>query len=65
MDAYLLLSMNASVFDRKAENGDYWLNELRSLGITMNRKNEFNDEKELRNLVDSIKRAFLEEYRTI
>ena len=56
--------MNASVFDRKAENGGYWLNELRSLGITMNRKNEFNDEKELRNLVDSIKRAFLEEYNT-
>ncbi|GEM_PF-6438241 len=46
-------------------SGDkYWLDELRSLGISPDRTNEFNDEKELGNLAEILKQAMLQDYGT-
>jgi hypothetical protein len=40
----------------------YFLGELESLGFTSIQLNEFNDNRELRNLVDCIKENFLQGY---
>jgi hypothetical protein len=40
----------------------YWLGELRSLGLSPDKTNEFNDEKELENLAEIIKQAMLQDY---
>ncbi len=51
-------------------NGDnagdygYWFNELDSLGIHPKRKNELNDSKEMEDLVENMKQAMLQEYRS-
>lgn len=41
----------------------FFLSELESLGLTSIRLNEFNDNVELRSLVDCVKENFLREYR--
>lgn len=41
----------------------FFLNELESLGFTTIRLNEFNDDRELNNLVNCVKENFLKEYR--
>ena len=43
---------------------EYWLEELRSLGLSPDKTNEFNDEKELGNLAEIIKQAMLQDYVT-
>lgn len=42
---------------------EYWLNELRSLGISADRNNEFNGEDELKELADTIKQSMYEDYK--
>lgn len=41
----------------------YWSNELDSLGINVKRKNELNDRKEMKDLVENVKQVMLQEYR--
>lgn len=41
----------------------YLMSELESLGLSSIRLNEFNDNTELRRLVNAIKEDFLDEYR--
>lgn len=52
--------------DSQATNSaeEYWLGELRSLGLSPDKTNEFNDEKELGNLAEIIKQAMLQDYGT-
>jgi hypothetical protein len=48
-----------------AENEkDYWENELSSLGIECKRKNEFNDNEELKTLAIAIKQVYFQDYKT-
>lgn len=42
----------------------YWLNELRSLGITPNKKNDLNDKEELIAFADNIKQVYYQEFKT-
>jgi hypothetical protein len=42
----------------------YWFNELDSLGIHAKRKNELNDRKEMKDLVENVKQVMLQEYRS-
>ena len=56
--------MPDSALEDEMMKADYWLNELRSLGISARKKNELNDKKELHNLADKIKEQFYLEYKT-
>ncbi|HZD35361.1 MAG TPA: hypothetical protein VE130_09175 [Nitrososphaeraceae archaeon] len=40
------------------EKYGWWLNELLSLGLAVNRRNEFNDIKEISGLADNLKRYY-------
>jgi hypothetical protein len=55
--------MSEQVFKDETKSVDYWLNELRSLGVSPRNKNELNDTKELRDLTDSIKLIMYREYK--
>ena len=46
------------------EDENYWQNELSSLGIECKRKNELNDNEELRALATAIKEAYFQDYKT-
>jgi hypothetical protein len=41
----------------------WWRNELVSLGLVLNKINEFNNIKELCSLADNIKQTFIHDYR--
>jgi hypothetical protein len=41
----------------------YWFNKLNSLGIDPKRKNELNDRKEMKDLVENVKQVTPQEYR--
>jgi hypothetical protein len=56
--------MPDQVFEEDMKKVDYWLNELRSLGVPARRKNELNDGKELQNLTDKIKEQYYQDYKT-
>lgn len=58
------LSSSFSNDDLKRKTANYWLAELDSLGITVKRKNELNDEQELCSLTDNIKQMLFQEYKT-
>lgn len=45
------------------EKREWWLNELRSLGLEVNKTNEFNDIREISTLVNNIKRCYYSYYR--
>ena len=45
------------------EKREWWLNELRSLGIDVNKTNELNDVREISILVSNIKRYYSSYYR--
>jgi hypothetical protein len=49
---------------RELDDEGYWSNELDSLGIQPKRKNELNDSKEMRDLVENVKQVLLHEYHT-
>jgi hypothetical protein len=42
---------------------EWWLNELRSLGLETSRRNEFNDLKEISNLVNNLKESYYTYYQ--
>jgi hypothetical protein len=45
------------------EKYGWWLNELESLGITTNRRNELNDLNEISTLTENIKFNLYQEYK--
>lgn len=47
------------------EKCEWWLSELRSLGIEVNKRNEFNDVKEISSLTDNLKRCYYSNYRNL
>lgn len=57
-----------SIFDamrgKEVDKEGYWFNELDSLGIHSKRKNELNDRKEVKDLVENVKQVMLQEYRS-
>jgi hypothetical protein len=50
--------------DNELDKEGYWFTELDSLGIHAKRKNELNDKKEMRDLVENVKQVMLQEYRS-
>jgi hypothetical protein len=46
-----------------SEKYEWWLNELRSLGIEVHRRNEFNDIKEISSLAVNLKRYYYINFR--
>jgi hypothetical protein len=42
---------------------EWWLNELRSLGLEVDRRNEFNDIKEISSLVNGLKESYYVNYQ--
>lgn len=42
----------------------YWNGELRSLGIDPKKKNDLNDNKELKDLTDNVKQTMYQDYKT-
>ena len=56
--------MPDQLFEEQMKKVDYWLNELRSLGLSARKKNELNDSKELHDLTDNIKERMYKEYKT-
>jgi len=55
--------MPEQAFEDEMKRVDYWLNELRTLGLSANKKNDVNDSKELHSLADNIKRTLYQEYK--
>ena len=50
--------------DEHPEKNSWWVNELDSLGVdTKGNSNELKNKQENRNLVEAIKREFMEEYK--
>ena len=50
--------------DEHPEKNSWWINELDSLGVdTKSNSNELKDNQENRDLVEAIKREFIEEYK--
>jgi hypothetical protein len=41
----------------------YWENELESLGVKLNRRNELNDSYELQALADNLKEGYYQNYK--
>lgn len=52
------------IFEEEMKKVDYWLSELRSLGVNAGKKKDFNDSKELHDLTDKIKETLYQEYKT-
>ena len=47
------------------DKNEWWLNELGSLGIRVNKTNEFNDLSEISNLAKVLKRHYFADYKSI
>jgi hypothetical protein len=56
--------MQDQIFEEDMKKVDYWLNELRSLGINTKNRNSMNNTKELSDLTDNIKKNLYQEYKT-
>ena len=55
---YIMTTLNEC-----CEKCEWWLNELRSLGLKVNKLNEFNDVIEISTLVNNIKAYYYSYYR--
>lgn len=55
--------MSGRYHENTVHDQTFFLSELESLGFTSIRLNEFNDDRELRNLVNCVKENFLRAYR--
>ena len=55
---------NTSVKKESPEKYSWWLNELESLGLAVNKDNDLNDIREVSNLTDSIKQVLFQDYKT-
>ena len=50
--------------DEHSEKNSWWINELDSLGVdTKNSSNELRNKQENRDLVEAIKKEFMEQYK--
>lgn len=47
------------------EKNEWWLNELRSLGLKVNNRNDFNDLNEMSNLANMIKQHYYKDFKNI
>jgi len=56
--------MPDSIFQEEMKKVDFWLNELRSLGLVAKKKSELNDSKELHDLADNLKQTMYQEYKS-
>ena len=56
--------MKDQIFEEDMKKVDYWLSELRSLGINAKNRNTLNNTKELSDLTDNIKKNLYQEYKT-
>jgi hypothetical protein len=54
----------ATVHEFHEKNG-WWLNELGSLGVRVNKTNEFNDVSETSNLANILKRHYFANYKSV
>jgi hypothetical protein len=61
--APLDLAMPEQEFHQEMNKINSWLAELRSLGVDAKTRNDLNDEKELHDMADNIKRSMYQEYK--
>jgi hypothetical protein len=47
------------------EKNEWWLNELGSLGVRVNKTNEFNDVGEISNLANMLKRHYFADFKSV
>ncbi|MGA7369061.1 MAG: hypothetical protein WBX01_08025 [Nitrososphaeraceae archaeon] len=47
------------------EKNEWWLNELGSLGLRVNKTNELNDVGEISNLANGLKRHYIADYKRV
>jgi hypothetical protein len=47
------------------EKNEWWLNELGSLGVRVNKTNELNDVGEISNLANMLKRHYFADYKSV
>lgn len=50
--------------NEQKDKKSYWDNELQSLGIASNKKNELNDNEELAALAENLKQVYYQDYKT-
>ena len=58
------LEMPEVTFRKEMESIDKWIEELRSLGLSVKKTNSLNDSKELQGLANNIKETMYQEYKT-
>jgi hypothetical protein len=61
--ASLVLVVPEQEFHQEMSKINNWLAELRSLGVDAKTRNDLNDEKELHDMADNIKRSLYQEYK--
>lgn len=59
----LVLVVPEQEFHKEMNKINSWLAELRSLGVDAKTRNDLNDEKELHDMTDNIKRSLYQEYK--
>ncbi|AFU60176.1 hypothetical protein Ngar_c32610 [Candidatus Nitrososphaera gargensis Ga9.2] len=59
----LVLAVPEQEFHQEMNKINNWLVELRSLGVDAKSRNDLNNEKELQDATDNIKRSLYEEYK--
>jgi hypothetical protein len=61
---FIPVEMPDQTFEEDMKKVDYWLNELRSLGINPKSRNSMNSSKELGDFTNNIKMTLYQEYKT-
>jgi hypothetical protein len=61
----LINSLNTSTRKESHEKYSWWIKELESLGIAVNKINEFNNIKEVSSLAKNIKQMLFQDYKTL
>jgi hypothetical protein len=61
--AFLDSAVPEQEFHQEMNKINSWLAELRSLGVDAKTRNDLNDEKELHDMADNIKRSLYQEYK--
>jgi hypothetical protein len=59
----MVLAVPEQEFHQEMNKINSWLAELRSLGVDARNRNDLNDEKELHDMADNIKRSLYQEYK--
>lgn len=61
----LLRNEMATAVHELHEKNEWWLNELGSLGVRVNKTNEFNDVGEMSNLANLLKQHYFADYKSV